>query len=1053
FYVKVSHEASTCIVMDNDVGVSIGETDAGIDMFDILDADIGVLTQNASSTITSTSVYSCDECGVKSLHSAVSVSGSNLSNAHIGFKGYADRSELTSTTLGSNDNGSVIDSESTTGFSCTFTDNNHSIFSIDSTPRITASDLTDANKKEVYSTSGSDVSLVGCEYTLNKLQIESDSTVLEDWQVSIDPFDYIVPTVDESDPRGHWSFDKMYYNDDEYRTYDSSVYDEPATVGGIEVDTDVVDGKIGACFEFDGIDDYVNLGDKDYMDAPDYFTVSMWFRRDVDRSGTVRDTNHLINNVLIAQSSNTYNDNFELGTEGSNIEVYLDTPSKDGILTHDIGIADDTWYHLVMTYDKDDTSEEVKIYLDGESVKTWGDWGGTLDSSVGSELCIGMARPDNQMWGEFSGSIDDVRLYTRVLSPTEVMNLTLLREDDTIITVYDESGNTTYTKYFDPTEDSVSFYLAEKEIRASNAWEYRTPHNVVIGETNQFQIPVFSSESIDLVLDGDSDGDYFDDENETSDNIIFFDAVDFVNESKTSYEGAVQLSTDPWVFNDTFPINHTGYYKYFVRAKLTGSTASNVLLNVMMDTSVLVFEDEHPIDSYWKWFQTDEFQVSTLPEYIRLSAYDSAGDEDIVIDKILLVRIKDGSSDPTDVRPGIYTDPHNEDTDGDGLLDGMETADSSLWYEAEYYDVASYSTVGTDVYCENGMRVVSTTTNQNFLEITDIPFERDTIYEVWVRCSGTEGAAFEIWHNSGEITSADIEPTTFNEPEWVMETFTSPAGADLDTIRLTCKGNTVYVDRVMIVAVEDVYTDKYYNNSIAVTSQDIHFDSDGEFNEIDIQVDWNDYVSTAILTCDEANPYVHKLTNGSTEPEIDNRIDSDGDYVVYDNNSKIYLYNIRASSNSVVELDSDAGTATTKAAIHGDFVVWFDLDGSDYSIRIHDITTGYSSSQLFQSTDRIYNVDIWGDNIVFQRYSSGKYRLYFYNFNGDDDHDGVPNYQDSYEEELEICNSSALFSPPRLWNDIIAYIEDPGTGSSELKGAYYTFSGDIEEGDQSADGI
>ena len=57
------------------------------------------------------------------------------------------------------------------------------------------------------------------------------------------------------------------------------------------------------------------------MNQPKHF-LSLWFNRSNDLSGM---TNHGINSVLLAQSSSSFNDNFEVGSSGSELEVYLDS--------------------------------------------------------------------------------------------------------------------------------------------------------------------------------------------------------------------------------------------------------------------------------------------------------------------------------------------------------------------------------------------------------------------------------------------------------------------------------------------------------------------------------------------------------------------------------------------------------------------------------------------------------------------------------------------------------------------------------------------------------
>ena len=66
------------------------------------------------------------------------------------------------------------------------------------------------------------------------------------------------------------------------------------------------------------------------LNAPAAFTDVIWFRRDVDNAGTANETNHGVNNVLLVKSAAATNDNFEVGTEGDQIEIYVDSNSGGG---------------------------------------------------------------------------------------------------------------------------------------------------------------------------------------------------------------------------------------------------------------------------------------------------------------------------------------------------------------------------------------------------------------------------------------------------------------------------------------------------------------------------------------------------------------------------------------------------------------------------------------------------------------------------------------------------------------------------------------------------
>ena len=186
-------------------------------------------------------------------------------------------------------------------------------------------------------------------------------------------------------------------------------------ISGATLATDPIKGQV---LSFDGDDDFVNFGDMDEMDQIDKFTLSLWFKRSADNS--VQASNHGVDNILVAQSSSASNDNFEIGTQGSQIEIYIDsgTAATDQTVRVDAGITNDVWYHLALVY-----GSELTVYLDGVKKNTWTQYNGRLESSGISPLSIGIARPDSQRWGEFRGQLHREQLFYNELSSEEIPQL------------------------------------------------------------------------------------------------------------------------------------------------------------------------------------------------------------------------------------------------------------------------------------------------------------------------------------------------------------------------------------------------------------------------------------------------------------------------------------------------------------------------------------------------------------------------------------------------------------------------------------------------------
>ena len=72
----------------------------------------------------------------------------------------------------------------------------------------------------------------------------------------------------------------------EYRKTDGTF------VGNATWETNASKSKFGNAVYFDGTDDGLSFEDLDELDAPRQFGISIWFKREVDKSGTAIDTNH-----------------------------------------------------------------------------------------------------------------------------------------------------------------------------------------------------------------------------------------------------------------------------------------------------------------------------------------------------------------------------------------------------------------------------------------------------------------------------------------------------------------------------------------------------------------------------------------------------------------------------------------------------------------------------------------------------------------------------------------------------------------------------------------
>lgn len=177
----------------------------------------------------------------------------------------------------------------------------------------------------------------------------------------------------------------------------------------------IVEGIDGMAMEFDGVDDYLDLGDNSingiFDIGGDAFTISAWINAS---QFLPKVSNHFVGNILFSRGSDVYNDNFELGIVDANLVLYTDT--EDGLdTTITLGNGDITigeWHEIAVVYE----AGAVTAYVDA-AVYTGTVLGTSFDQADGSPFTIGDTLHDES---PYSGLIDDVRIYDRPLTAAEL---------------------------------------------------------------------------------------------------------------------------------------------------------------------------------------------------------------------------------------------------------------------------------------------------------------------------------------------------------------------------------------------------------------------------------------------------------------------------------------------------------------------------------------------------------------------------------------------------------------------------------------------------------
>ncbi|MBU4205102.1 LamG domain-containing protein, partial [Patescibacteria group bacterium] len=170
-------------------------------------------------------------------------------------------------------------------------------------------------------------------------------------------------------------------------------------------------GKIGGGFEFDGVDDYVDVGTKDTFNM-EYFTLEFWIKR---FGGT---------NVIAKTGGSAYS-NMEWRFS-SNIFYVYGASSYSAISGT---IPTGTWTHVAAVYDG-----APKLYINGVYR---GAAASITKNNYNVPVTLGCRNNGGSSYTEYlNGTIDEVKIYSRALSGAEIA-----RSAGTYVHDYSPEGN------------------------------------------------------------------------------------------------------------------------------------------------------------------------------------------------------------------------------------------------------------------------------------------------------------------------------------------------------------------------------------------------------------------------------------------------------------------------------------------------------------------------------------------------------------------------------------------------------------------------------------
>jgi len=172
-------------------------------------------------------------------------------------------------------------------------------------------------------------------------------------------------------------------------------------------ESDWKDGKLGGALDFNGSNEYVNAGNPPALQLGNTGTIAAWiFETDDNR-------NHIVGKNDWPNDRDGYT--FEATNSGGSKRLIADLSSAtaNNQIWGDTSLQNDTWYHVVYTWD----GSFLRLYLNGESdttpvAQTLTPNSGVYDLWIGGSPTYGDAY--------FNGLIDEVRIYDRALEANEI---------------------------------------------------------------------------------------------------------------------------------------------------------------------------------------------------------------------------------------------------------------------------------------------------------------------------------------------------------------------------------------------------------------------------------------------------------------------------------------------------------------------------------------------------------------------------------------------------------------------------------------------------------
>jgi len=167
-------------------------------------------------------------------------------------------------------------------------------------------------------------------------------------------------------------------------------------------------GKSGGAYVYDGVDDLINYGDGASITNMSQFTLEAWIKPED-------------NGYIISKRGPGCTQVWRLAVDSSQFAFFRTTSTGQiSRRSPTTNVNFGNWHHIILTWNGSLNYESLKFYVNGTETNYASNTSGTgsFGSTIGCDLVVGN-REDGTV--PFNGTIDEIRIYNRTLSPEQIL--------------------------------------------------------------------------------------------------------------------------------------------------------------------------------------------------------------------------------------------------------------------------------------------------------------------------------------------------------------------------------------------------------------------------------------------------------------------------------------------------------------------------------------------------------------------------------------------------------------------------------------------------------